>query len=225
MRAMSRPLLGETAHVMTGRDLRDTAQSVVHVSHRAFIEEAQFALKPVADADVPGREDQVLVPEDAAKNRSRGRLRGDRALAESLPEPLGFRSLEIDADDLDRPCERRVHGARTHEAHADAVALEVEPKHLRDPAEAELARAIRRMPGQAEETGGGGYVHEVPALPGANHVGQEALDDVDRTHEVYVHHSLPVPMLEVLDATPDGDSRDVHHDVHASRVGMDRAGK
>ena len=141
------------------------------------------------------------------------------------PVAPGFRRREVDADDLDGLGEPRVHRAGAHQAHANAVALEIEPKHLRDPAQPELARAVRRVPRQTEETRGRGHVHQVPALAGADHLRDEALDDVDRTHQVHVHDSLPVVMLESFDRAPDRDPRDVHHYVHAAGAGVDRAGE
>lgn len=39
-------------------------------------------------------------------------------------------------------------------AHADVVAFEIEAQHFRDAAQAKLARAVRGMPGQAEEPRG-----------------------------------------------------------------------
>ena len=54
------------------------------------------------------------------------------------------------------------------------------------PAQAELRGAVGRVPRQAEEPGRRGHVDQVAAAPGFDHRRHEALDHVDRAHQVDV---------------------------------------
>ena len=87
---------------------------------------------------------------------------------------------------------------------------QVEAQDLGDAAQAELGGAVGGVPGEAEEARGGGHVEQVAAPAGLDQRRDEALDHVDRAHQVHVDHRAPVAVLERLDRSPGGDPGHVH---------------
>ena len=106
--------------------------------------------------------------------------------------------------------------ARADQADADAVPPQVEAQHLGDAAQPELAGAVGGVPRQAEQAGGRRDVDEVAAAARLDHRRHEALDDVDRPHQVDVDHRLPVPCSRCSTVPQTEIAGDVHHHVHAA---------
>ena len=196
-------------------------EAIVHHAHHYLVGQRDLALEEVAELYVARRVDHVTVALDSSDDRLGRPLWGHRPLAELAGEPADERIAPVDADDLDAVDEWGVDAARTHKAHADVVAAQVKSQDLGDTAQSELRGTVGGVPGQPEQRGSRGYVDEVTTPTGSDHRRDEALDHMDRPHQIDLDEALPVVMLELVDRTPRGDTGDVHHDIEAGVIAVD----
>src|SRR4051812_19478859 len=109
-----------------------------------------------------GGKDQVAAPRDTLEDPFRRPLGRHRVAFEAFDLGRERAVVAIDPGDLDGADEGSPHSTGADEADADAVAAEVEAEHLGDAPQAELGRAVRGMPGEAEEARRRGDVDNVP---------------------------------------------------------------
>ena len=119
-------------------------------AHGELVDRRHEALHEIGEADVVRRVDQRAVAHDAVEDAA-GRVLGrGRAAAELGGEGAHARVVAVDAGDVDGVDQAGVDAARADQRHADAVAAQVEAQDLGHAAQAELRRAVGRVPGQAD---------------------------------------------------------------------------
>ena len=192
------------------------------MAHRHAIRPPRNAFERVQRADVHRGVDQEPIFGDAGQDLLRGFFRRYRVAAEPATQRLTCGIVAVDAGDLDGVHQRGLDRARHHHRHPDAVSGQVEAQYLGESAQPELAGAVGGMPGQPDQPGRRGHVDQMSAIARRHHRGHEVLDDVDRAHQVDRDHLVPLLVGQPVDGPPRRNPGDVHHDVHARVLGMNR---